>query len=140
MHGANKTWPRSLLGIVATTLLLGCGGTMQGTVLGDGTPLQFQYGHGMNRNSYTATLGDESFSGQAVDANTRHGFETVFETEGFSNVYTSTWGLEFVAVLHGDRGSNMRCELSYADSSGSSPLGTVGVCRHSDGRIIDVAR
>ena len=32
----------------------------------------------------------------------------------------------------------MRCNMNYADSSVFTPAGGVGMCRHNDGRSIDV--
>lgn len=43
-----------------------------------------------------------------------------------------------VAVLIGSRGSSLSCQLQNADANGLTTSGGVGVCRHSDGRVIDV--
>lgn len=71
--------------------------------------------------------------------------------DGSSNNYTHIWGVNgaipvmgygttnrFIAVLLGDKGNALNCQMRYADSSGFTTSGGVGICQHSDGRIIDV--
>ena len=119
---------------------------MRGVVRGEGTPVQFAYQQGMDSDSLTAVVDGETFQGRAVmaDASTTAG-------TGFANVYggggaaygtgmvmgLTTTG-RFLATLLGSRGSTMTCNLQYADSSGLTTSGGIGVCQHSDGRIIDV--
>jgi len=111
---------------------------MQGVVRGEGTRVQFQYEQGMDRDFYTAVLDGETFKGQAVQANATSGSGVGFVDGTTVPVLTSTTTGNLVAVLFGDRGSSMRCNMNYADSSGFTSLGGVGVCQHSDGRVIDV--
>lgn len=118
--------------------LFGCSGTMQGVIRGEGTPVQFQYEQGLDRDFYTAVVDGEQFSGQAVNAGASSGFGTVFAGGQVGNVFFSTTTGQFVAVLLGDQGSTMRCQMNYADSSGFTSFGGVGICQHSDGRVIDV--
>ncbi|MEM8871070.1 MAG: hypothetical protein AAGE38_11760 [Pseudomonadota bacterium] len=118
--------------------LAGCGGTMQGVVRGEGTPVQFTYEQGLDRDFYTAIVDGEQFSGQAVNAGASSGVGTVFTGTDVGTVLVNSTTGEFVAVLLGNRGSTMRCQMNYADSSGFTSLGGVGLCQHSDGRIIDV--
>ena len=118
--------------------LAACGGTMQGVVRGEGTRVQFQYEQGMDRDFYKTTIDGENFSGQAVNAGATSGFGTVFVAGEIGSVVTTTTNGNFVAVLLGNRGSSMRCQMNYADSSGFTSLGGVGICQHSDGRVIDV--
>lgn len=92
----------------------------------------------MDRDFYSATIDGESFSGQAIDAGATSGVGTVYSGGGFGTVVTTNSSGNFVAVLMGDRGSSMRCQMNYADSSGLTNMGGVGICQHSDGRIIDV--
>ena len=120
------------------TIVSGCGGTMQATIRGEDTPVQFQYEQGLDRDFYTATIDGENFSGQAIDAGARSGFGTAFNGSNFGNVIVSTSSGNFVSVLRGDMGSTMRCEMNYADSSGFTSFGGVGLCQMSDGRVIDV--
>ena len=57
------------MGAAAALILVtaSCSGTMQGVIRGEGTPVQFQYEQGMDRDFYTATIDGENFSGQALD-------------------------------------------------------------------------
>lgn len=126
------------LAAVFPTVLAGCGGTMQGVVRGEGKKVQFQFEQGLDRDYYRATLDGEHFTGQAIDAGATTVYGTVFAGGQVGNVITSSSSGNFVAVLLGDRGSSMRCQMNYADSSGFTSLGGVGICQHSDGRIIDV--
>ncbi|WP_149786260.1 hypothetical protein [Lutimaribacter pacificus] len=123
----------AMSGIVA-----GCSGTMQGVVRGEGTPVQFQYEQGVDRDFYRTSIDGESFSGQAVNAGATSGVGTVFANGATGTVLVTSSSGNFVAVLMGDRGSTMRCQMNYADSSGFTSMGGVGICQHSDGRVIDV--
>ncbi len=125
-----------VMGLVS--LITACSGTMQGVVRGEGTPIQFTYEQGMDRDIYSATVDGEQFNGQAVYADATSGTGVVFANGGVVPVFTSTTSGNLVAVLFGDKGSTMRCNMNYADSSGFTSMGGVGVCQHSDGRIIDV--
>lgn len=129
---------RMLCGTALALSIAGCGGTMQGVVRGEGTPVQFTYEQGMDRDFYTAVVDGEQFSGQAVNAGASSGVGTVFSGTDVGTVLVSSSTGEFIAVLLGDRGSTMRCQMNYADSSGFTSLGGVGICQHSDGRVIDV--
>ncbi|MEM6760982.1 MAG: hypothetical protein AAF601_16025 [Pseudomonadota bacterium] len=111
---------------------------MTAVVRGEPTPVQFQYEQGLDRDFYTAVLDGEVFSGQAVDAGATSVAGTVFTSGGTGSVFGTTTSGNFVAVLLGDKGSSMRCQMNYADSSGFTSLGGVGICEVSDGRIIDV--
>lgn len=123
---------------VSTALLAGCGGTMTGVVRGEGTRVQFDYEQGLDRDFYTTVIDGERFSGQAIDAGATSGFGTVFVGDELGNVFVSQSSGNIVALLLGDRGSSLRCQMNYADSTGFAPLGGIGVCDHSDGRVIDV--
>ncbi len=111
---------------------------MQGVVRGEGTRVQFQYEQGMDRDYYETTLDGEHFKGQAVYANASSGTGVGFANGTTVPVFTSTTTGNLVAVMFGDKGSTMRCDMNYADSSGFTSMGGVGVCQHSDGRVIDV--
>lgn len=126
----------ALLGVLVA--LVGCGGSMTGVVRGSGTPVTIQYEQGMDRDFYTATLEGEHFKGQAVDAGARSGFGTAYVGGQAHTVFGSTSSGNFVAVLLGDKGRTMRCQMHYADSSGFTSMGGVGLCEVSDGRLIDV--
>lgn len=129
---------RLLIAAIVVGAIAGCGGTMQGVIRGEGTPVQFQYEQGLDRDYYTAVVDGEQFSGQAINAGASSGTGTVFAGGNVGTVVVSSTTGEFVAVLLGDRGSTMRCQMNYADSSGFTSMGGVGACQHSDGRVIDV--
>jgi len=114
-----------------------CSGTMTGQIRGSGEKVQFNYEQGIDHDIYTATIGNEAFSGKAI-------------MDGSSSTYGTIWGSEtgsiwgesttnkFIAVLLGNKGSSLNCQMRYADSSGLTSSGGIGVCKHSDGRMIDV--
>lgn len=132
--------------IVCVVAVAGCAGTMQGSVRGKGTPVQFSYEQGMSSDTLTAVIDGEAFTGKAVmrGASTTVGnsFGSVTTSYGsaFGNgtMIGSTYTGDFVAVLIGNRGSSLSCQLQYADASGFTTAGGVGVCTHSDGRMIDI--
>lgn len=125
--------------LIGTAVLVSaCGGTMKGVVRGEGTPVQFQYEQGVDRDLYQAIVDGEKFKGQAVQANATSGSGVAFADGNVIPVFTSSTSGRLVAVLFGDKGSSMRCNMNYADSSGFTAMGGVGVCQHSDGRVIDV--
>ena len=116
---------------------------MQGVVRGTGQPVQFAYEQGMDSDTLTAIIDGESFKGRAVMRGATTSFGTAFGTAysgtasafGTSSIVGSTYTGDFVATLLGSRGSSLSCQLQYADSSGFTTMGGVGVCQHSDGRI-----
>jgi len=126
------------LTVAAFLVLTACSGTMQGVVRGQGTPVQFQYEQGMESDTYTAQVSGEQFSGKAVQADARSGFGTVFGAGMPSTIMTSSSSGNFIATLLGIRGSTLRCQMNYASSLGETSAGGVGVCNHSDSRVIDV--
>ena len=137
----NVGFSRALLYILAggaLALLAACGGAMQGVVRGEGARVTFQYEQGMDRDFYEATIDGEHFKGQAVHADARTGVGVGFAAGTMVPVVTSSTSGNMVAVMFGDRGSTMRCNMNYADSSGFTTMGGVGVCQHSDGRAIDI--
>jgi hypothetical protein len=133
-------------GFVAVALLSACGGTMQGVVRGTGQPVQFTYEQGASSDSLTAVIDGETFQGKAVMRGASTTVGTAFGTAyagstsafGTSTLIGSSYTGDFVATLLGSRGSTLSCQLQYADSSGFTTAGGVGVCQHSDGRVIDV--
>lgn len=117
--------------------LAACSGTMNGQVRGSGERVQFSYEQGLDHDIYKATIGSENFSGKAI----MDGASTTQSTlwgSGTANILGVTTTNRFVAVLLGNQGSSLNCHMRYADSSGLTSVGGVGVCKHSDGRIIDV--
>ena len=137
--------PKCLTGTILKVLagstlvfLVACGGTMDGVVRGEGTRLTFLYKQGMDRDFYEATIDGEHFKGQAVQADARTSVGVGLAAGTTIPVITSSASGNIVAVMFGDRGSTMRCHMNYADSSGFTPIGGVGICHHSDGRTIDI--
>ncbi len=134
------------IGVVLMLALGACGGTMKGAVRGTGQPVQFAYEQGMSSDTLTANIDGESFQGKADMRGATSTVGTAFGTAysggtsayGTGNVFATTTTGAFVATLLGSRGSSLNCELQYADSSGFTTAGGVGVCRHSDGRVIDI--
>ncbi|MCA0873812.1 hypothetical protein LCL97_23520 [Seohaeicola saemankumensis] len=118
----------------AMLVLSACSGTMQGVVRGDGTRVAFQYEQGAQNDTYRAQLDGEQFLGKAVFADAVSGY---IVTPTSLVPYKSTTG-NLIATLLGNRGSTMSCKMTYANSSGLTNDGGIGVCQHSDGRIIDV--
>jgi len=108
---------------------------MQGVVRGEGTRVSLQYEQGVDRDFYTTTIDGETFKGQAIQADARSGIGTT--TSGETAFFSSSSG-NVVATMFGDKGSTLRCNMNYADSTGFTTAGGVGVCQHSDGRLIDV--
>ena len=137
---------RLVLSLSAIVLLIGCEGTMRGVMRGEGTPVRFTYQQGMGSDALTAVVDGETFDGRAVMADSRSTFGTAFANTygpggsafGSGTVFGTSTSGRFVATLLGSRGSTMNCRLQYADSSGFTTSGGVGVCQHSDGRVIDV--
>lgn len=135
-----------IVGITLLAALSACGGTMKGAVRGTGQPVQFTYEQGMSSDTLTAIIDGETFQGKAVmrgaTSTVGTGFGTVqsggTSAFGTTTVFGSTTTGDMVATLLGNRGSSLNCELQYADSSGFTTAGGVGVCRHSDGRMIDI--
>lgn len=135
-----------LLGAILVATLSACGGNMQGVVRGTGQPVTFAYEQGMSSDSLTAEIDGEAFAGKAVmrgastTVGTAFGTATAGTTTAFgtSTLIGSSYTGDFVATLIGNRGSTLSCQLQYADSSGFTTAGGVGVCQHSDGRVIDM--
>lgn len=135
-----------LLGAVLVATLSACGGNMQGVVRGTGQPVIFAYEQGMSSDSLTTEIDGETLAGKAVmrgastTVGTAFGTATAGTTTAFgtSTLIGSSYTGDFVATLIGNRGSTLSCQLQYADSSGYTTAGGVGVCQHSDGRVIDI--
>ncbi|MCE2523762.1 MAG: hypothetical protein J4F49_11200 [Rhodobacteraceae bacterium] len=123
----------------AIAFLVACSGTMDGLIREEGTRVTFQYEQEFDRDIYSTTIDGESFKGQAVHADAVSSVGYGVSSDGIIvPVFSSSTSGNLVAVLFGDNGSTMRCNMNYADSSGFTPSGGVGICRHSDGRVIDI--
>ena len=112
-----------------------CSGTMQGVTRGTGEPVNFSYEQGMDSDTLTAVIGNEAFKGKAVQRGSTALSATTWSGDA---IFGSSSTGAAMAVLLGSRGSSLSCQLQYADASGFTTSGGVGVCQHSDGRVIDV--
>lgn len=157
--------PMLIIAAMSCSLFLtGCmTGTMQAMVRDSGERIPMTYKQGMSHDDLVVTMpGGEVFEGKAVEVGSSSAFVNTFgrgtssgtatmfgsmgsqfgtytgaaNTSAFSVVSSHTGN--FAAVLFGDKGHTMRCQLQYADDSGLTNLGGVGVCETSDGRVVDV--
>ncbi|WP_172326842.1 hypothetical protein [Mangrovicoccus sp. HB161399] len=124
----------------AALLLAGCSGTMQGVTRGTEAPVQFSYVQGPESDRLAAVIDGERFGGRtepagaAADPAALDGLLSSF----FLGMDSGAAG-EAGAIMRGDRGSSLDCLLHYADGTRYTPSGGTGLCRHSDGRLIDIA-
>jgi hypothetical protein len=119
-------------------ILSGCAGEMTGQVRGTGERIKFTYEQGIDSDTYSAVIGDETFSGKAVMDGSTSVIATGLGNALDAGLFGSTTTNRFVAILLGNKGSSLNCQMRYADSSGFTTSGGVGVCQHSDGRMIDI--
>lgn len=133
--------------LVASVLVLAaCSGEMRGVVRGTGEPVSIAYTQGMESDTLSTTIDGEAFTGRAVMADARavtgKTFGNIYGAAGTAAVNTGTIGLSssgnMLAMLLGNNGSTLRCQLNYASAFAETSAGGVGICSHSDGRIIDV--
>ena len=133
---------RLLTSIIAITTLVGCSGEMTGQVRGTGERVTFAYEQGLDHDKYTAVIGNETFVGKAVMDGASATIGNSYGNFGGQFGTTTMYGMgltnRFVAVLLGNKGNSLNCQMRYADSTGETSSGGVGVCQHTDGRIIDV--
>jgi len=141
-----------LIAVSLILILTGCAGTMQGMIRGSGQVVSINYDQAISHDNLRVSLPDgETFIGKAVQVGNSvsigQSFGSAFGVSssgrtfaaagsGFGVVSTFTGNVE--AVLFGNRGRSMQCRLRYADSSGFTTAGGVGVCETSDGKVIDV--
>jgi hypothetical protein len=112
---------------------------MQGVVRGSGEQIVLNYEQGMDTDFLTTTIDEEKLEGKAVMRGASSFTGNAIGSDGsHAALYGSTTTGDVIAKLIGDKGSTLSCDLQYADSSGFTTSGGVGVCKHSDGRIIDV--
>ena len=141
-----------ILIVVICLTLSACAGTMNGMVRGSGERISISYTQGMQHDNLKVKMPDgEIFSGKAVmvghSTSMGIGFSSAAATSS-SGAYATGSGTSFgvvesytgsmQAVLFGNKGHTMRCKFQYADSSGFTTAGGVGLCETSDGRVVDV--
>lgn len=138
--------------IILSLFLSGCAGTMNGMMRSTGDRVTINYQQGMEHDDLQVVMPDgETFKGKVVmvgrssgigwgfgsaSATSSNGTSAYGTSSAFSVVETYTGNMQ--GVLFGDRKHTMRCKLQYADSSGFTTSGGVGMCETSDGRVIDV--
>jgi hypothetical protein len=143
---------RHLVLLFVAVLVTGCAGTMQGMVRGTGQIVQINYDQALAHDNLKVVLPDgETFIGKAVQVGNSLSIGSAFGSgtaitsrgqvvsgmaSGFGVVSTFSGNVQ--AVMFGNRGRSMQCRLKYADSSGFTSAGGVGVCETSDGKVIDV--
>lgn len=141
-----------LLVIAVCLTLGGCAGTMNGMVRSSGHPVSIAYNQSTDHDDLKVTMPDgETFTGKAVmvgkstslgysfgsaTASSSKGHYAAGSRSAFGVVNTYTGNMQ--AVLFGNRGHTMRCNFQYADASGFTADGGIGLCETSDGRVIDV--
>ncbi len=139
-----------LTAVVLLATLAGCDGAMKGMVRGSGDSVRFNYKMNLYSDDLDVTLPDgESFRGKAVPVGNTRTTSTATQANPekkdkhakpvvtHSQSETTTGSAE--AVLFGNRGRSMRCNLKYADTGGAIVVGGVGSCTVSDGKVIDVS-
>lgn len=115
--------------------LSACAGTMNGMIRGSGKQISIGYTQNMQSDTLQVTMPDgEIFIGKAVMTN--KSTSTVMVSGNFGVVQNSTGNVQ--AVLFGNKGHTMNCKFHYADSSGDTTDGGIGVCETSNGKMIDV--
>lgn len=132
--------------------LSACAGTMNGMLRGSGERISITFTQELQHDNLQVTMPDgESFVGKAVMVGRSTSMGTglgAATARSSSAANTTAWGTSFgvvetytgsvQAVLFGNRGNTMRCKFQYADSSGFTTAGGVGLCETSDGRVADV--
>ena len=123
---------------------------MQGMIRGSGERIKMSYEQAMQHDNLQVTLPDgETFKGKVVmegaSTGLGYGFGTANANSSSGGVATGTaFGVvqtytgSMRGVLFGDKGRTMVCKFQYADSSGFTSAGGVGLCETSDGRVMDV--
>ncbi|MDQ2093625.1 hypothetical protein [Rhodalgimonas zhirmunskyi] len=106
-----------------------CSGTITGQVRGTGEKVQIEFEEQLDHVLYKARIGNESFAGKAIQDSSSTSIGAWIGTTSTNSV---------TAVMLGDKGSSLTCQLKYADSTGLTAAGGVGICQHSDGRVVDV--
>lgn len=143
---------KTIVSLLVALSLVGCSGTMNGMIRGSSQLVQVQYEQGALTDSLTLQMPDgEIFKGKAVPVgrnvtNTNSfGSATAYSSRGgvasgFGTGFgtsTSSSG-QFHALLFGNKGNSMKCQLQYADAKGLTTAGGVGFCEASNGKVIDL--
>ncbi len=125
---------------------------MNGMVRGSGQIIQVQYEQGAQHDSLTLQMPDgEIFKGKAVPIgrsvtnSSSFSSATAYSSRGTmasgfgSGFGTSTTATgQFSAILFGNRGNSIKCQLQYSDPKGLTTAGGVGYCETSNGKSIDL--
>ena len=125
--------------LLLLALLVGCAGKMDGLVQGTGQRVVIEYTQGLMHDNLKVKMPDgEIFTGKAVMVGHSSSIGRVTTTGGSATISFDTYTGNAEATLFGDKGGSMRCKLQYADSSGFTTFGGVGLCKSSDGELIDI--
>lgn len=140
------------ISLLLLLLLCGCSGVMTGMIRGEKAPVQIHYKQGFASDQLTVVMPDgETYSGKAVMVGKSHstniGYASIqakpqrgrpITVSGNTFETQTTYTGNVRAVLIGNRGGSMRCDLTYVDTGGETSAGGVGVCETADGQSIDV--
>lgn len=118
--------------------LAACTGTMNGVVRGTGEVVQINYEQGMSSDTLNAVIDGENFTGKSIVGSTGTSGVVFDANFGTNQIFSQTSNGEAKAVLIGDRGRTMRCDLKYASPFGETTAGGVGVCVLDERTIIDI--
>lgn len=152
LRGREKNMRRYITTIFIMLLLTGCAGTMNGMLRDTGALVTINFQQGMEHDDLQVVMPDgETFKGKVVMVGRSSGIGWGFgSASATSSTGTSAYGTgssysvvetytgNMQGVLFGDRKHTMRCKLQYADSSGFTNSGGVGMCETSDDRVIDI--
>ncbi len=124
---------------IISILLAGCAGSMSGMTRSDGEKVAINYSQGMVHDNLTVTMPDgEEFKGKVVMVGGSTSHASIYGTDGNAFATVNTYTGNMHGVLFGDAGHSMVCKLQYADSSGFTSMGGVGMCETSASEVIDV--
>ena len=129
--------------LLLLVFLVGCAGQMDGLVQGTGQRVVIEYTQGFAHDNLKVKMPDgETFTGKAVMVGHSTSIGRVTTTSGSATTSSigvfDTYTGSAEATLFGDEGGSMRCKLQYADSSGFTTFGGVGLCKSSDEELIDI--
>jgi hypothetical protein len=125
---------------------------MTGMVRESGDMVTIAYEQGMEHDALSVTMPDgEHFQGKVVMVGRTTGISSGFanlSAHSSTGAHASGSGYAFgvantdtgnmQAILFGNRGHSMRCSFQYANTSGLTNAGGIGVCETSAGKVIDV--
>ena len=134
---------RLLLILHLIGLIYGCSGKMQGMLREGGSSVTVDYNQNLLHDSLRIQMPDgELFTGKAVMTGHSTGLGVGVSASpmgaipAFGVVQSFSGSME--AVLFGSNGHTMKCRFQYADSTGLTNMGGIGLCETSKGIVIDL--